>query len=103
MQNWKPGSLCCFIGYHDETGGVFSPGDLLAASTIGDDGALTCFPVDYRGRVFSVVFETVFVEEVRLLEVPPIPLKRFPPPWGEGDNSEDDLSVSWTGCPVGSA
>jgi len=103
MQKWKPGSLFQLIGYQDEVGGEFSPGDLLAAAAISDDGVLTCFQVDFRGRVFSAVSETIFVEEVRLLMVPPIPLKSFPPPWGEGDNSEDDQKFAWTGCLVGSA
>jgi hypothetical protein len=92
-----------FIGYHDASEPIFRPGDLLGIAEIEPDGIFRCFLIDWRGRVVSAVGDTIFAEEVMLVPAPPMPLRRFPPPWGALDNEEDDPLRIWTGCPIGTA
>lgn len=86
---FQVGDRCCFLGYRyalDEAEPIFFCGDMVATAKVDPDGVLLCFPIDGWGRVFSWQGETLFAEEVLRLPLPPIPKRRFPRPYGEGDN-----------------
>lgn len=91
---FQAGDRCCFLGYSNLPKGadpIFFQGDIIAVAKVEPDDVLLCFPIDGWGRVFSWQGETVFAEEVIRLPLPPIPMRRFPRPYGEGDNE----GASW--------
>lgn len=90
------GDRCYFLRYAHLAEGVepiLSEGDMVTVAKVEPDDVLICFPIDGWGRVFSWEGETLFSEEVLRLPLPPIPTKRLPPPYGEGDNEMPGIDV----------
>ncbi len=103
MPSYFPGILAYFNGYIDGRDWGLSPGDLLGVPHADADGVLTCYRVDWRERVFERESYLTFTEEVRFLPAPPLPMRRFPPPWGVSDNEEEHRGFVWTGSRMGIA
>ncbi|OWK33647.1 hypothetical protein SPDO_05280 [Sphingomonas dokdonensis] len=103
MLLYSPGDLVIFRKYFDAKSWGLWPGDLLGIAHGDGDGVLTCYRLDWRGRIFERESYLLFSEEVRPVPAPTLPMKRFPPPWGVSDNEEEDQGFIWTGCHVGTA
>lgn len=103
MQKCTPGALVIFTRYFDDGNWGLFPGDLLGVAHADPDGVLTCCRVDWRGRVYERESYLAFSEEVRFLPAPPLPMRRFPPPWGASDNEEEHCGFVWTGSRMGIA
>ncbi|AJA08856.1 hypothetical protein SKP52_09745 [Sphingopyxis fribergensis] len=65
---------------------ILEKGQIVAVAEVREDGEYVVFPIDDWGRVYSQEGETVFSDEVVPLPMPPIPIRRFPPPYGQRDN-----------------
>lgn len=103
MMIYSPGDLVLFKSYVDAKSWGLLRGDLLGIAHADVDGVLTCYRLDWRGRIYERESYLAFSEEVRPVPAPPLPMKRFPRPWGASDNEEEHQSFIWTGCRVGSA
>jgi hypothetical protein len=103
VHHFKCGDQVYFRGYTDLLDGMeakLHPGDLAVVAAVDRDGdALTCFPIDTWGRVYSSQGETLFPEEVLLLSYAGrVPRKRLPRPFGDMDNQIDGLPVGIDCC-----
>lgn len=86
---YRVGDRLYFLGYRHllpDTAPIFFKGQLVAVAEVKADGELICFPIDDWGRVYSWEGDTVFDEEVLRLPLTPIPVRRFPRPYGQADN-----------------
>lgn len=101
--SFEIGSVVVFMGAPLFNGEGPYLGELFGVAAVDPMGMLTCSRIDWRGRVFERRVFAVAPEDARLVPTAPIPSKRFPAPWGDADNEEDDPDTIWTGCPIGHA
>ncbi len=94
--------LVQFVGYGDSVTDDLNPGDMLMIGKVEPDGVMYGY-LTWWGRVYDQNPHLVWPEEVASVSTVPIPLKRLPPPLGDGDSEEDDPDYIWTGCRIGHA
>lgn len=94
------GDRCYLLGYLElpqDAELIFTKGMMVAVAKVEPDDVLHCFPIDGWGRVYSWKGDTLFADEVVRLLLPPIPVRRFPRPYGEGDNENAKWTSRFTG------
>jgi hypothetical protein len=98
----RQADLVRFIGYGDGVTGDLGMGDMLVIGEVEPGGVMYGY-LAFWGRIYDRTRHLVWPEEVAFVSAVPIPLKRLPPPFGDGDNEEEHPGYIWTGCRIGNA
>ena len=79
------GSRAVFTGYSDQCSDpMFAPGNFVVIAGFDEDGMPLCFQTDETGRNVWWQSQTLFPEELILLNyAPPISRSRIPVPYGD--------------------
>lgn len=75
------GMVGCFLGYrdfHPRDIAVLEPGDRITVLEVQPDGVLRCARMDDVGQPLPDETETIFDDEIALLRVPPLAVRRLP-------------------------